>query len=436
MVAVMGLFAFAACGGDDDEEKTPAATTAGATATAAGGGEVEALAAIFYPESGRVALREAIEQNLIDNFLFVDGTKSQSMFDEIGVEAFEGMYGTQAGTANKEFATVFTAAGGNPDAPYVREGYDTAYLIALAAVSANSTKGTDIRDNLRFVANPPGEKIGFGADEFTRAVSLLAAGTDIDYVGASGPVDLDANGDLASGLVEIWQIVKGKITSQEARTADLAKDTGTDVPAGSQKRAATAPTSPLKIGVIMSTTGDLSTFGPPINDSIVMAIGEINKAGGVFGQDVTLATADDATNPDQGQAAARQLVDVQGVHAIIGALASGVSLPIAENVTSPAGVLQISPASTAPTLTTARDDDLLFRTPISDVAQAQVLAAFADELGLKTVCTLYVNSDYGQGLSEGFVKNFEALGGSVPAQVPIEQQQTTYISEIRRCVGK
>jgi ABC-type branched-subunit amino acid transport system substrate-binding protein len=432
LTAMLGIAV--ACGDDDDDDTTGTPTSA---ATTPGGGDegVDALAAIFYPESGRVALREALEQGIIDEFLFVDGTKSQQMFDDIGAESFEGMCGTQPGGPNEEFAAALSAAGGDPDAPYVREGYDAAYLIALAAVSANSTKGADIRDNLRFVANPPGEKIGLGADEFERAVGLLEQGEDIDFEGASGPGDQDANGDLASGLVEVWCIKDGKITHERNEEANLAEQNDVDVPAGSQVRQSTAPTSALKIGAIMSQTGDLSDFGPPIVKSIQMAIDEINSAGGVFGQDVTLVVGDDATNPDQGQSEARRLIDVEGVSAIIGALASSVSVPIAENVTGPAGVLQISPASTAPTLTTANDSDFLFRLPISDAAQGIVLAKLAQERGYDTVCTLYVNSDYGKGLSDFFTAAFEDLGGSVPQAVPIEQQQTTYVSELRRCAS-
>ena len=433
LVALLGVAV--ACGDDDDNTSNTPTQAASATTSAAAAGKADALAAIFYPESGRVALKEAIEQGIIDKFIFTDGTKSQQMFDDIGATSFDGMYGTQPGAPNEAFATAFTAYGGAPDAPYVREGYDAAYLIALAAVSANSNKGTDIRDNLRFVANPPGEKIGVGTDEFKKAVGLLEQGKDIDFEGASGPSDQDKNGDLASGLVEVWKIVNGKITHDSTETADLASQNNVEVPAGSQKRATTAPTDALKVGALMSQTGDLSDFGPPIIQSIRMAVSEINAGGGVFGKDVVLAVGDDATNPDQGKTEAQRLVDVEKVSAIIGALASGVSLPVAENVTAPAGVLQISPASTAPTLTTAKDNDLLFRLPISDIAQGLALAKVAKDQGFDSVCTLYVNSDYGKGLSDSFTAAFTKEGGTVPNAVPIEQQATTYVSELKKCVG-
>ncbi len=431
LIALLGLAV--ACGDDDDDDDDASPT---GTAAPTDDGEVDALAAMFFPESGRVALREALEQGIIDEFLFVDGTKSQSMFDDLGVENFEGMSGTQPGSPNEAFATAFTAAGGDADAAFVRESYDAAYALVLAAVAANSNAGADIAAHLPFIANAPGEEVGFGAAEFTRAVGLLAAGEDINFVGASGPVDFDVNGDLASGAVEVWKIVDGTITFQEARNADLAAQAGVEVPAGTLSPADTAPTDALKLGSIVAITGDLSDFGPPIEAAIELAISEINAGGGAFGLDVELAKGDSGTNADTGQSEATRLIEIEGVDAIIGALSSGVTQPIVENVAAPAGVVVISPASTAPALTTADDDGLFFRTPITDVAQGQVLSDLAIDLGYTTVCTMFVNTAYGQGLSEVFTENFEAAGGSVPEQVAIEQEQTSYVTELRRCVGE
>ncbi len=435
ILGLVGLLAVgAACNDDDDDEDTDEPS-----ATEDGGGEVsktvEALVAAFFPESGRVALREAIEQNLIDQFIFTDGTKSQSMFDEIGVESFEGMYGTQPGAANAEWAKLFAPSTEDPDAPYAKEGYDSAMLLMLAAASANSTDGTAIRDNLRFVANPPGEVIGIGPEEFGRALELLAAGDDIDYQGASGPADLDANGDLAAGTVAIWQINEGTIEQVDTREADLATTAGVEVPPGSQVRSDAAPTEALKLGSVISVTGDLSDYGPPINAGILLAVTHANDAGGVFDQPVTVAAADDGTLPEQGQAEARRLVDVEGVHAMVGSLSSGVTQAIAENVTSPANITLISPASTAAAITTAADNDFLFRLPIQDAAQGAVIAEIANDQGYTNICVLYVNTPYGQGLAEAITTSFAEFGGVVSEASVTEQEQPTYVSEITQCVG-
>jgi hypothetical protein len=83
--------------------------------------------------------------------------------------------------------------------------YDTLHVIALAAVAGNSMDSFTIRDNLIKVANPPGEAVGIGPDEFRRAVAILEAGGDIYFQGASSLVNFDLLGDVGASF-EIWTI--------------------------------------------------------------------------------------------------------------------------------------------------------------------------------------------------------------------------------------
>jgi branched-chain amino acid transport system substrate-binding protein len=189
---------------------------------------------------------------------------------------------------------------------------------------------------------------------------------------------------------------------------------------------------PLKIGLLGPLTGPLAPFGPDYINTSNLALEHINAAGGVLGQPVELVVGDTGTAPEQGVAEARRLVDIAGVHAIVGAAASGVTLPVAESVTIPNKILQISNCSTSPALTDVEDDDYLFRTPISDAAQGVVLADLVEELGFTSVCTMYVNNAYGQGLSEAFAG---AYTGEVTAQVShTAETATTYASELNQCV--
>jgi branched-chain amino acid transport system substrate-binding protein len=191
----------------------------------------------------------------------------------------------------------------------------------------------------------------------------------------------------------------------------------------------------LKIGALLSFTGDLGSYGQPIYNGAELAVTEINSKGGVNGKPITLVKGDDATTPQVGVTEAQRLVNVEHVSAIVGALSSGVSLQVAETVTGPGKVVQISPASTSPGLTDANDDDFLFRTTISDAAQGIVLANLAKDEGLSTVCDLYVNNAYGKGLSASFKAAFEALGGTVTHEVPHEQSLPTYATELQQCAG-
>ena len=86
---------------------------------------------------------------------------------------------------------------------YYDKAYDAAFLIALAIVRGESTSGESIRDNLRAVANPPGEVVYY--DEWEKAVTLLQAGQEINYQGAAGPVDFKDTGDV-EGSILIWKV--------------------------------------------------------------------------------------------------------------------------------------------------------------------------------------------------------------------------------------
>ncbi len=205
-------------------------------------------------------------------------------------------------------------------------------------------------------------------------------------------------------------------------------------PTGETPEASPAAEGPLKIGYLLDFTGALASFGPEEENAVKLAVKHINDAGGVLGEPVELARADSGTDKDIGVAEATRLVDIEKVHAIVGSLASGVTLAVAEGVTGPKNILQISHASTSPALTAANDNDFLFRTPISDAAQGQVLAKLVEDLGYTKVCTMYVNNAYGLGLSENFAA---AYTGEVTAQVSHADQTaaTTYLSELNQCVA-
>jgi len=204
---------------------------------------------------------------------------------------------------------------------------------------------------------------------------------------------------------------------------------GAKTPSGGTTPAAKGP---LKIGILFDFTGDLAEFGPNMMNGVKLAAQEINDAGGVMGQDIVLKQADSQTSPSPAVDAARQLVESDKVAAVVGSLSSGVTLAVAEAVTVPNKIIQISPASTSPALTAVEDNDFLFRTTLSDAAQGLILGKLAKELGYSKVATLYVNNAYGQGLSENFAKSFEAEGGTVTAQVPHEQEQASYLAELQK----
>jgi hypothetical protein len=97
-----------------------------------------------------------------------------------------------------------------PTNPFIGEAFDAFVLISLAIQKAGKYEGPAIRDALREVANPPGEKVGPG--DIKKALTLLRDGKDIDYEGVAGSQNIDDRGDVPN-TIEIWKIEGGRITS-------------------------------------------------------------------------------------------------------------------------------------------------------------------------------------------------------------------------------
>jgi ABC-type branched-subunit amino acid transport system substrate-binding protein len=190
----------------------------------------------------------------------------------------------------------------------------------------------------------------------------------------------------------------------------------------------------VKIGTLIPLTGPLAEFGPNFRKAADLAAADLKEAG----LTLQLIHADDETSAIPAVAAARKLVDVDRVPAIVGAAASGVTIPVAESVTIPNKVLQISNASTSPLISVLPADqgqDFLFRTCPSDALQGVVLGKLATELKYKKAAAIYVNNPYGQGLAEQFKRSFEKRGGKVVASVPHDEAPApTYVAELRKAV--
>jgi len=223
-------------------------------------------------------------------------------------------------------------------------------------------------------------------------------------------------------------------------TAALAACTGTTTPEDdttatddtSEAATETATGDAVKVGALMPMTGDLQAFGETSLNGVNLAIEQINEAGGVLGQPVELSVGDTQTAAQPSIDAAQKLVSIENVAAIVGALSSGNTIPVAESVTKSNEVPMLSPASTSPVITTLEDEDYLFRTVPSDAYQGVALAQVAQAEGLSNVATIYVNNDYGQGLAESFQAAFEEAGGTVSGSVPYEKGQASYRGELQQ----
>ena len=191
----------------------------------------------------------------------------------------------------------------------------------------------------------------------------------------------------------------------------------------------------LKLGALMPMTGGLQAYGETSLNGIKLAVDQINAAGGVNGGKVELIVGDTQTNPQSGVSSAQKLVSVDKVSALIGALSSGVTIPVAQTVSKEQGVPQISGASTAPDITGLDDNDYLFRTVPTDAVQGVGLAELTIGAGIKDVAILYLNNDYGKGLAESFSTAYMKMGGKVTTSIAFEEKQASYRGELQKAAG-
>ena len=187
----------------------------------------------------------------------------------------------------------------------------------------------------------------------------------------------------------------------------------------------------VKIGAINGLTGGLAAYGPPILNGSKLAVRHVNEQGGILGgRKLVILSGDTQSTPQGAVDAAQKLISVDRVVGIIGALASGATMATASSVTAPAGIPQISPASTSPEISKLKDNDFLFRTTPHDAFQGIVLAKVVSKQGIKKVAMTYVNNDYGTGLAGAFRDAYKKLGGMITAEAPHEENKASYRAEL------
>lgn len=191
----------------------------------------------------------------------------------------------------------------------------------------------------------------------------------------------------------------------------------------------------ITIGLVMELTGPAGEYGQAGAKSVEMAFRDINDAGGI-GDGCKLLT-DTRDSQSQGNVAvdmATQLVQIKKVPAIIGGIISSVSIPILTSVTGPANVVQVSPASSSPTLTAlgrdGKTNGVFFRTITSDALQGVAAAKYALDQGFKKLAVIHVNNDFGVNMVKEFSQAYKALGGEIVSVTPYNEKQPSYQAEV------
>lgn len=311
------------------------------------------------------------------------------------------------------------------DFTYGPESYDATVVAALAAIAAKNDSGTGVGSMMSDVSGG-GEK----CTDFKTCAGMLADGTDIDYDGVSGPIDLNSTGSPSAATIGIFQYGNDNnyapldyITGQIPDQTDVKDD---------QKISGTPEKGDgtFVVGTLLPASGDLAFLGPPEFAGVDLAVKEINAAGGVLGKPVKQVKGDSGDGtPNIAPNEVDKLL-AGGADIVIGAASSSVSLSVIDKITG-AGVAEISPANTSTAFDTYADNGLYFRTAPSDVLQGQVMASTVIGDNKQSIAILARQDSYGEALANNIKKFYEEAGGNVVSFQLYSPEAANYNAEVQ-----
>ncbi len=189
----------------------------------------------------------------------------------------------------------------------------------------------------------------------------------------------------------------------------------------------------LRIGSLCPVSGGGSTYGSGMQKAIEIALAEVNAAGGAAGRKLELFSEDSQTKPEAAVLAAKKLIEVNKVQAILGTWSSGVTLAVMP-LTDAAGIIEMN-TSGAPAISTLDTKDLVWRFQATNDQIGAAFAAAAEKRGFKRAATMAFNNASGIGNTEGFKKIWEKKYGKVVASVVYEPNRPSYRSELQQILA-
>lgn len=189
---------------------------------------------------------------------------------------------------------------------------------------------------------------------------------------------------------------------------------------------------PIKIGVQGPISGQWAYEGEGFVKAITLLADQANGAGGVLGREIKIVLGDDKGDPKESTLVAQKMV-AEDVIAVIGSYSSSCTEP-ASGIYDEAGILQITPSSTATRLS-EKGYKRFFRTCFLDDRQGLFAAEFArNNLKAQTLAVIHDNTTYAKGLAEWTKVYFEERGGQVvffDAITPGEKDFTPTLTKVK-----
>jgi branched-chain amino acid transport system substrate-binding protein len=191
---------------------------------------------------------------------------------------------------------------------------------------------------------------------------------------------------------------------------------------------------PYRIGALNPVTGAGSAYGSGMQKSILAAVAEVNAAGGPAGRKFEVFADDSQTSPEPAVLAAKKLIEVNKVGAILGTWSSSVSLAIQPLTKSSNTILMHT--SSAPTLFSQNERLLGWGFQSGSKYNGQAMAAAVEKEGFKRPVIMAFNNDAATGNVGFFRTSWEAKGGKVLDSVVYEPRRTSYRSELQKALSQ
>lgn len=196
-----------------------------------------------------------------------------------------------------------------------------------------------------------------------------------------------------------------------------------------------ADATAFRIGALNPITGSGAPYGTGMQKMLAVVIDEVNAAGGAAGRRLEMFAEDSETQPQAAVLAAKKLIEVNRIEALLGVWSSGESLAVIP-MTNAADMILMN-ASGAPALSgpPVNAKGLSFRFQATNPQFGQAFAKICTREGFKRPATMAFNNASGIGNADGFRAAWEKQGGTVVASVVYEPNQSSYASELDKVLA-
>jgi len=185
----------------------------------------------------------------------------------------------------------------------------------------------------------------------------------------------------------------------------------------------------LRYGAVMPVTGPIPQYGEYFIRGSQLALEDLEKSGWVHGKKIRIVLEDGKNDPKLSLAAMNKLITIDRVP-IVESVGSSVVLALGP-VAQERGVILMNTAAQNPNI--RKIGNFIFSlVPLADRVMQTTARYAAENLKAKTAALMFVNNEYGRGVSGTFQKLFEGLGGKVVASEIHAQGETDFTTPLTK----